>query len=243
MKRSIKNLVALTILFIIVCIVGTVNAASVSMSLTSNSKLVEGQTVEVTLKITNIDAGDGIDAITGTLNYDKNVFEEVTIESFEGINRWSIQGYSEESGIFIFLRSSKVNMQSDVLKITLKAKTAVVVNSSIIEIKELTASGGDVASGGTGDIEIQAVNVTINKASQITPDDPNKTNTDQGGQTTTPTTNTQKPVNTQSPISSNNTPNTKLPQTGDEYGIVLAIAVVAIISIIAYIRYKNVNIK
>lgn len=226
MKRSIKSLIALTILFIIICVGGTVNAATASMSLTSNSKLVEGQTVEVTLKITNIDAGDGIDAIQGTLNYDKNVFEEVTDENFEGINRWNIQGYSSESGIFIFLRSSKVNMQSDVLKITLRVKSAVVVNSSIIEIKELSASGGDVASGGTGDILVQAVNVTINKVSQI--QDPS-TNTQTNEQSTN--------------IIANNTSNTKLPQTGDEYGIVLAIAVVTIVSIIAYIRYRNVNIK
>lgn len=238
MKRSIKSLIALTILFIIICVGGTVNAATASMSLTSNSKLVEGQTVEVTLKITNIDAGDGIDAIQGTLNYDKNVFEEVTDENFEGINRWNIQGYSSESGIFIFLRSSKVNMQSDVLKITLRVKSAVVVNSSIIEIKELSASGGDVASGGTGDILVQAVNVTINKVSQI--QDPS-TNTQTNEQSTNIIANNTSKIN--SAVTGNNTSNTKLPQTGDEYGIVLAIAVVTIVSIIAYIRYRNVNIK
>lgn len=242
MKRSIKSLIALTILFMIICVVGTVNAATASMSLTSNSKLVEGQTVEVTLKITNIDAGDGIDAIQGTLNYDKNVFEEVTDENFEGINRWNIQGYSSESGIFTFLRSSKVNMQSDVLKITLRVKSAVVVNSSIIEIKELSASGGDIASGGTGDILVQAVNVTINKVSQITdPSTNTQANTQTNEQSTNIIANNTSKIN--STVKGNNASNTKLPQTGDEYGIILAIAVVAIISIIAYIRYRNVNIK
>lgn len=54
-------------------------------------------------------------------------------------------------------------------------------------------------------------------------------------------TNTDKNLNSE--LKGNNVPTTKLPQTGEEYGIVLAIAVVAIISIIAYIRYRNVNIK
>lgn len=238
MKRNIKNLIALTIIFIIICIIGTVNAATASMSLTSSSKLVEGQTVEVTLKITSIDAGAGVDGVKGTLNYDKNVFEEVTDESFEGINRWNVQGYNPESGIFTLLRSSKVNMQSDVVKITLRAKAAVVVNSSIIEIKEITTSGGDVANGGTGDISVQSVNVTINKASQIPGPSTNTQTNEQVNEQQPPKTNTQSPI-----VSGNNAPTTKLPQTGEEYGIVLAIAIVTIVSIIAYIRYKNVNIK
>lgn len=239
MKKSIKRVIALIVLLAIIFVSGVVNAASVSMSLASDSKLVAGDTVIVTLKISSIDAGDGVDAIVGTLNYDKNVFDQVTDENFEGLNRWNIQTYNDETGIFTATRSSKVNMASDVLKVTLKAKAAVTVNSTSIEVKELTASGGAVDMGGTGDIKVNNVSVTVNKASQIRPNPDDKTNQQQGGQE-----NTEKPVNKQSPIvNSNNTPSTKLPQTGEEYGIVLGIAVVAIVSIIAYVRYRNVNIK
>ncbi len=236
MKRSLKNLISLVILFSVICMIGTVNAASTSMSLTSDSKLIAGNTVTVILKITNIDAGEGIDALKGTLNYDKNIFEDVTIESFEGINRWSIMDYNPQTGIFTAIRSPKVNMQSDVLKVTLKAKNAITVNSSIVEIKDITVSGGAVEVGGTGDIVVQPVNVTINKVSEINPD-PEKPNTNE--QTNSVTTNK---INGNE-VKGNNVPNTKLPQTGEEYGIVFTIAVVAIISIIAYIRYRNVNIK
>lgn len=234
MKRSIKIL--LTVLLIMMCIVGTVNASSITMELNSNSKLVAGDTVVVTLRIKNIDAGDGVDAISGNLVYDANVFETITDDNyttyFQGVNSWNSSGYNAQENRFTATRGNKVNMASDVLQIKLKAKTAVTVDSTTIQVKDIEFSGGM----DTGDINPTDVSIKIDKASQITPDDPNKTNTQ-------PTTNTQKPVNTQSPINSNNTPNTKLPQTGDEYGIVLAIAVVAIISIIAYIRYKNVNIK
>ena len=80
MKRSIKIL--LTVLLIMMCIVGTVNAASITMELNSNSKLVAGDTVVVTLRIKNIDAGDGVDAISGNLVYDANVFETITDDNF-----------------------------------------------------------------------------------------------------------------------------------------------------------------
>lgn len=236
MKKYLRNLVALVILLIVICTVGTVNAASVSMSLTSESKLVAGETIEVTLKISGIDAGNGVDAIIGTLNYDKNVFEEVTDESFEGINKWNVMAYNKDTQIFTATRSAKVNMQSDILKITLRAKAAVTVNSSIIEIKDISTSGGDLASGGTGDITVQAVNVTINKVSSITPITNEQTNTVVNNVV-------NNKVNTTNVIKSNTANTTNLPKTGEEDGIVLAIAAVAIVSIIAYVRYRKINIK
>lgn len=242
MKRSIKILLA--VLVIMICIVGTVNAASITMELKSSSNLVAGDTVTITLRIKNIDAGDGVDAISGALVYDTNVFETITEDNYmayiQGVNSWNPIGYNNQENRFTAVRGNKVNMASDVLQIKLKAKSPVTVDSTTIQVKDIEFSGGEE----TGDINPADVSIKIDKASQITPDDPNKTNTEQGGQTTPPTTNTQKPVNTQTPvINGNNNPNTKLPQTGDEYGIVLAIAVVTIVSIIAYVRYKNVKIK
>lgn len=239
MKRSIKIL--LTVLVIMMCIAGAVNAASMTMELKSSSKLVAGDTVVVTLRISNIDTGNGVNTMSGNIVYDTNVFEAITEQNyntaFEGLNSWSVNplGYNAEQNRFTALRGSNVNMASDVMKIKLKVKSTVTVDSTTIQVKEMEFSAGEE----TGDINPTDVSIKIDKASQITPEDPNKTNTQPGGQTTQP-----PKTNTQSPVASgNNTPNTKLPQTGDEYGIVLAIAVVAIVSIIAYIRYKNVNIK
>lgn len=244
MKRSIKNLLVLVVLLTTICTVGKVNAASISMTLTSDSKLVAGDTVTVTLRILNIDAGDGVDTISGKLVYDTDVFEEITEEqytnNFQGLNSWNPMGYNASEFKFTALRGSKVNMASDVLQIKLKAKSAITVNSTSIEVKDMELSGGME----TGDIKPLDVKIEINKASQIIPTPDDKVNEQQGGQQ-----NQELPINTQkvnnqtSVINGNNTSNTKLPQTGDEYGIVLAIALVAVISIIAYIRYRNVNIK
>lgn len=240
MKRNFKRLVILTILVTIIFITGKVSAASVSMSLSSNSKLVEGDTVVVTLKISNIDAGDGIDSITGILNYDKNIFEEVNLNNFEGVNNWNILNYDVNEGKFTAIRSTKVNMQSDILKVTLRTKTNITDNSSSIEIKEITTGGG-VNNGGTGDIKVNNVNITINKVSEINFNV--DTNQQSSGQINinSQINNLNEIVNNK--ISDNNISNTNIPQTGEEYGIVLAIAVVTVVSIIAYIRYKNINIK
>ena len=78
MKTKIRNITIILILAIIILFPKTVKAESkVEMQLTSSdTKLIAGQSVEVTLSITNIDAGNGIDAIVGKINYDENVFEE-----------------------------------------------------------------------------------------------------------------------------------------------------------------------
>lgn len=250
MKKFLKILSIIISLIIILSISGIVNAFSVNMKLDSSSQLKAGSTVEVTLKIVNIDAGDGIDAIAGTLEYNKNVFDEVTEDSFEGINKWNVNIYSTDTQMFTVTKSSKVNTVSDVLKITLRVKDTVNVDSTEIKIKEIAASGGAVADGGTGDIEIQEVkfnitkessqvpdtNVTVNETTnEIVNDTTNKviTNVIMGGNITT------------NKVNSNTNQSTgKLPQTGENvYGIITGVAIISVIAIVAFIKYRNLNIK
>lgn len=236
MKNNLKSKILLIILILItmISLTGFVSAFSVNMQLDSSSKLKAGDTVEVTLKILNIDAGDGIDSIAATLEYDKNVFEEVTEDNFEGLNRWNVNIYSTDSQKFTVSKSSKVNQASDVFKLTLKAKTAVDVDSTEITIKDITASGGSSDIGGTGDIQVQKVSKTINKETTnenpLTNKETDKTNT------------TTNPVTKINDISGATTG--KLPQTGENIlGIVAAITIVSIIAIVAFIKYRNINLK
>lgn len=265
MKKNIKILSIIIALIIALSITRIVNAVSVNMDLDSSSKLKAGETVEIMLKITGIDTEKGIDAISATIEYDKNVFEEVKQSNLEGINEWNVGQYGEESQIFTILRSEMVNTKSDVLKITLKAKETIDVSSTIVELKDIQASGGAVIDGGTGDIDVNSVKITIYKADEDTTPPTTNTVTDE------PTTNTvtgnpgtDVQANTQTNIvpgtqtktnvitnaqiktntaTNNNNVGDKLPQTGEGYGIVIAIAVVAIISVIAFVKYRNLNIK
>lgn len=168
MKKVSKILTILMIACILISYAGVVNAASVSMTLNSSSKLKAGDTIEVTLKIGNITAGDGIDAIVASLDYDKNVFEQVTQSNFVGLNQWNVNIYDATTQIFTMTKSAKVNTPTDVLKITLKVKNPVNVNSTTITIKDISASGGAVDVGGTGDITVQNTSIIIQKETTTT---------------------------------------------------------------------------
>ncbi len=212
MRKITKIVIMLMIVLVLISYVGVVNAASVGMTLNSSSKLKVGDNVEVTLKISNITAGEGIDAIVATLNYDKNVFEEVSQNNFTGMNQWNVNLYATDTQIFTITKSAKVNTPSDVLKIVLKVKSPVNVNSTEIKIKDITASGGAVDVGGTGDIVVQDVKVNVLKE-----------------ETTKP------PVQDK--------PNTSLPKTGEEVWIMASIAVLSIVAVIAYVKYRNIKFK
>lgn len=238
-KFRIKILLVILLIISILSLTGIVNAFSVSIGLDSTSKLKAGDLVVVTLKITNIDAGEGIDAILATLDYDKNVFEEVTEDSFEGNNKWNVNIYSTDTQMFTVTKSSKVNTPSDILTITLKAKDTINANSTIVKVKDISASGGGVEDGGTGDIEIPEVSVTITKESTEPPITNEIANTIINEVTNT-TTNTITNIAT----NTDNIAGGKLPQTGERVGAIVAgISIVAVIGIIVFIKYRNLNIK
>lgn len=207
-----KIVTILMIVFIVISYASVVNAVSVGMTLNSSSKLKAGDIVEVTLKIGNITAGEGIDAIVASLDYDKTVFEEVTQNNLVGLNQWSVNIYDTATQILTMTKSAKVTTPSDVLKITLRVKNPVNINSTIITMKEISASGGAVDVGGTGDITVQNTSVTIQKEATTTTVVPEK-------------------------------PNTNLPKTGEGIGIMASIVVVSVVAVIAYIKYRNIQVK
>lgn len=210
MKKTAKIVTILMIAFIIISYASVVNAATVSMTLNSSSKLKAGDTIEITLKIGNITAGDGIDAIVASLDYDKNVFEEVLQSNLVGLNQWNVNIYDTTTQIFTMTKSAKVSTPSDVLKITLRVKNPVNVNSTVVTLKDISASGGAIDIGGTGDITVQNTSVTVQK--ETTTVIPEK-------------------------------PNTNLPKTGEGVGIMASIVVVSVIAVIAYMKYRNIQIK
>ena len=242
MKKNLKILLSVLLLVAILGLTGVVNAFSVSMKLDSSSKLKVGDIVEVTLKISNIDAGNGIDAIGATLEYDKNVFDEVTQDSFEGINNWNVGMYSTDTQMLTILRSSKVNTIGDVLKVSLRVKNTTNVNSTTIKYKEITVSGGAVSDGGTGDIEVSEAKITISKEIVTPPVTNTVTNETTNEVANTVVNKISNTVNTQ--INNTNGTTGKIPQTGEnDMAIIIGISVVAIIAIVAFIKYRNLNIK
>lgn len=249
MKNKLKSLMAMLVLVTIISLTSNIHAFSANMSLTSASKLKAGDVVVVTLKILSLDAGEGIDGIQAALEYDKDIFEEVTEDNIEGLNKWRMNGYSEDSQIFTMTKSTKVNEASDILTISLKVKDNLAddVESTEITLKDIKVSGGSVDLGGTGDIDVVPVKVTISK----------DTGSGSGTGTTTneiPGTNTdvgQNNGNNNGGTKTNSTPTTntgaatgRIPQTGENaIQIAAGIVIVAVIATVAYVKYRNIKLK
>lgn len=234
MKTKLKTLITVSIMALIVVISTISNAASVGMTLSSNSKLKAGDTVTVTMSLGNIDAGNGIDTITAELNYDKNVFETVETSNLIASNSWT-PTYASSTNMLTVLKNSKVTKGETVLTITLKVKSTLSVKSTTVTLKDIVVSGGRVQDGGTGDINVNNTSVTINADSDAISKNENTTgNTTNSSKTNTTKQNTTLKDNTVAKKST-------LPKTGIGQSGVIAIVVIAIVGIFSYVLYKKTS--
>ena len=206
------------------------------MTLSSNSKLKAGVTVTLTMRLGNIDAGNGIDTITAELNYDKNVFETVETSNLIASNSWT-PTYASSTNMLTAVKNSKVTKGETVLTITLKVKSTLSVKSTTVTLKDIVVSGGRVQDGGTGDINVNNASVTINADSDAISKNENTISN------TTTTTNTTTNTTKQNTTLKDNTvtKKTTLPKTGIEQGGVIAIVVIAIVGTFSYVLYKKTS--
>lgn len=222
-ELKIKTLIAIMIMAIIVVMNTFVLAEdtnySAGISLTSNSKLKEGETVTVNVKLTSVNAGAGIDALTAKIEYDTNVFEELATTNFTSSTGWT-PAFSSTTNKMTLLKSEKVTSEETIFTINLKVKSSISVDSTKITLKDIVASGGVLESGGTGDIVVNNSSVTINREK-------------------TATTTTEKPENNKVIQDITTTTKTTLPKTGiKRYGA--AIILLMVIAIIGIILYKKI---
>ena len=236
MKTKLKTLIKVSIMALIVVISTISNAASVGMTLSSNSKLKAGDTVTVTMSLGNIDAGNGIDTITAELNYDKNVFETVETSNLIASNSWT-PTYASSTNMLTAVKNSKVTKGETVLTKTLKVKSTLRDKSTTVTLKDIVVSGGRVQDGGTGDINVNNASVTINADSDAISKNENTISN------TTTTTNTTTNTTKQNTTLKDNTvtKKTTLPKTGIEQGGVIAIVVIAIVGTFSYVLYKKTS--
>ncbi len=224
MKTNLKRALVVIIVAIIVISISTIADAeggnySVGMSLTSNSKLKAGDIVKVNVNLTSISAGDGIDTIAGELNFDTNVFETPTASDFTSTTSWT-PTYAASTKMITLMKNEKVKAGETVVTISLKVKDTISVTSAKVSLRDIVVSGGTVDTGGTGDIPVNDISITINAETPSTPNQPQTTTNTTKKDTTTTTTKT-------------------LPKTGlGQLGIILVIVLV-VVGIFSYALYKK----
>lgn len=256
------------ILLSIMCITLSAYAFSCSMSLdTTKSEYKPGDDVVVDVKLTNIDAGDGVNALIATLEYDTN---SLTYVSMQGQNTWN-PTYNAANGKVIMDRSTPVATPETVLTINFKVKEQS-AKKPTITMKDITTSGGIA----TGDIAVSNISKTItvntptppanntantNTNTNITPTNNAITNTNT---VITPTNNTASNTNAGASTNQNKAPSSNstivattsngapqtdsvktgiLPKTGATR-IGLAVLLIAVgISVVFYIKMKKLDIN
>lgn len=228
--KKIKKLFILIVLISILGMTKFVYASSFNFTTNvSLTTLKPGDTVEISLSISNIDVGEsGINTIEAVLEYDENVFEPVLPTDFAGLNNWSITYNNEEGenkGKFVaVIVQEGVTETQEIGKLTLKVKSNVNVDSTNITFSNIKSNDGVE--------EITNPDKTISlKINKPIIEEPEETGDPEEPKTNTINKNT---MDEEENLSPNN-----IPQTGDNIYIIIGIVLATIlVGIIAY-KLKN----
>ena len=267
-----KLLSIILIALLVIAIAGTfleVNAADLcTVSITTqNQTIVEGQK-QVVIQI-NLDEYNGAGDLgyQGTLEYDENIFENVTMTS---LNDWENIDYEPTTGNFLST-TQKAQSSTTIAEITLTLKDGITAQNTTVSISNLMFSDGDTNANFNQNITLNfAQNTPTEDPSdnpQEQPDNPQEQPGDnqeeQPGQTPdgdnnnqneeTPNTNSEAISNSQSNKNDTiliegatnedrTTATSTIPQTGGISTLVV-VGVIAVIGIACYIRYRAIQVK
>lgn len=254
MKKTAKKLLMLLILMIVVAII-PINAYAFTATINiipEKTQVTAGETIELAIKLSDIadlGADGGINAIGGTISYDKDFFEEIT--GFLSLN--------EETGKFAIMSTSDKGVTTDsetfaVIKAKVKSDAK---GNGYIKFTDLSSANG-------GDTEVASADVSLDFTIENNSDDGNNTgnNTDDNTDNNTDNdtgnnigNNTDNTYDGDNLIGGNKTLNSVggnsdktlaskiIPATGIKAGIVILTGIVLIMGISSYAlyrRYKNI---
>lgn len=224
----IKVITLAIIMLVVLSGAKIVNAdESVGMSLTSSSKLKAGETVTVSVNYTQSVTG-GIGSIMGTLNYDSDVLEYVSVAA---AGDWQAAVYTKSTNILGIERNNNTTTTGAIATITFKVKEGITATST-------TISYNITDVGLTNTVSIPT-SVTLNAEKEAEAKPGNTTVTTQTPGTTKNTANTSKNITASKS-------NKKILAAGDATSIALitAVGVIAVIAIVGFVKYsKNKDIK
>ncbi len=210
----------LLIIILCICLISTLFTTSkaadnFTTKLTASSTTVEaGDEITVGIVLTNINVGNGIQAIQGTLTYDT---EKLTYSNITASNGWGSPVYNPANGMIVVESSNYVTTEQEILKVTFKVKEGIEPGNAQIQFSEVQASDGEIMADGTG------ASITLNIREAEPEDNTNETgnnntnntnNTNQAGDNNTNNTNQAgNNTNSTNQAGNNNTNNTN--QTGN----------------------------
>ena len=233
-------LVILVILVTILSVTNVVYADSVTVNMRAgNTKYQAGQTITISVSLSNIDSQRGIFGLNGTLSYDTAVFEPIVsdasgnTESIVSVNGWGNVTYNSTTNKFSVVTTSSAKTSQNIMQISLKVKDTAALGSTYIMLTDLTATNGnnDIATSP------ETLSLTIEKASD-------SGNIPVATATPVPTTKPTDSGYVKPTVPPTTPPSGNLPDTGlNDHPILLVLGGVIIItgiSFIAYRKYKDI---
>ena len=125
MKKKILKIVIIMLL-LIMTYTTIVNALSLSVTMETDNTTVQEETeFLVTFNVSNIDVGEnGINSLSGYLEYDEEIFETVNKSSIEGLNGWATD-YNADDKKITLTKQNFVKSEEKVFSMTFKTKSEV----------------------------------------------------------------------------------------------------------------------
>ena len=241
-----KNKIIMTILIVaMILTIGTISSfaegeANIELNLNGQTTINEdAKTVELTLSLgdfTGVEDGATL-GYQATLEYDENRFQSVEVE---GLNGWTA---NYESSTKVLLGDvDKANPNTDITKITLTLKDDVQPGTEgKVQINNILLTDGD------NDFSFNK-EVTVKMEEEVTTpvEDDNTNNSGNNGNATNNNSSINANISNNAGMQSGNTDNTtvqatRLPNTGIENIILVAIAVTIVAIIVFKIKSRDIK--
>lgn len=157
MRKKFLKITFITILLVFVYTT-VVNALSFTATMTPSSTTVSESTeFTVAVKVSNLDVGaNGINALSGYLSYDEEIFEKISETSIDGTNGWNPSYNAENEGKITLTKTSFVKTEESVFQVTFKTKSETAGRSGQIKFTNI------VASNSATEITASDISITIN---------------------------------------------------------------------------------
>ncbi len=248
MKKKILKIVIIMLL-LIMTYTTIVNALSLSVTMETDNTTVQEETeFLVTFNVSNIDVGEnGINSLSGYLEYDEEIFETVNKSSIEGLNGWATD-YNADDKKITLTKQNFVKSEEKVFSMTFKTKSEVNGKEGIIKFKNINAGNSEK----TIDAKDVSLTIVVGKENGNTANVANTNatiaigaNTNKSNNSSTNASNTNATNNTSnnvvSYVNTANTVKNEIPETGVEDTILFLIIGAVIIAIAVFIRIEVIN--
>lgn len=154
--RKILNVFCLLIFICTFCYAGEIEV-------NTNDLLKENSKFNIEIRINLAELEQEIYFLQGQLEYDKDIFEEVTQENITMLNTWYGLVFNSENGKFVIENDGKGNDIQGIMNIELKTKRNINKDSTTIQVKRIKVIGENEIEE---ELENAAIKVVVSNDNQ-----------------------------------------------------------------------------